>query len=85
MFVGWILDRFSIIFVRWMFGLRFWGWVSWIFHGVTTEEVTFDYYVDRAVLIELCLYFRKIFVVWIFDRFPFDLGRRMDYRCSIDA
>ena len=35
-----------------MFGLRFWGWVSWIFHEVTTEEVTFDY-VDRAVLIVL--------------------------------
>ena len=72
-----------------MFGLRFWGWVSWIFHEVTTEEVTFDSYVDRAVLIELCLYFRKIFVVWIFDRFPFDLSaidvRRMDYRCSIDV
>ena len=63
--IEWISDR-SIF--DWMFGLRFWGWVSWIFHGVTTEEVTFDY-VDRAVLI----------VLVIFERFPFDLGRRMDY------
>ena len=66
--IEWISDRFMDFGINvrrmdsrsifdWMFGLRFWGWVSWIFHGVTTEEVTFDY-VDRAVLIVLVIFER---------------------------